>query len=157
MAENKPTKHEPPKSCKLRRWLFGASPSAILGRCLLGLRTGCKACKGCRANVHEIMMEAFEEGLARSERPKIKEERREVETVTVISTTHLTPYSLAEEEFIETQLAEDLGRELLRQGLVVIDSKTERTHTDERVTTTHRAIVQVLRPAKEEGKQCGTS
>lgn len=60
-------KHEAPRLCRIRRALFGASPSAILGRCTLGLRHGCRACKGCEHNVAEIMLEGFEEGTRRAQ------------------------------------------------------------------------------------------
>lgn len=56
-------KHEAPRRCRIRRALFGASPSAILGRCTLGLRHGCRACKGCDHNVAEAWQEGFAEGL----------------------------------------------------------------------------------------------
>lgn len=56
-------KHRAPIRCYLRRALFGASPSAILGRCTLGLRHGCRACKGCDHNVAEAWQEGFAEGL----------------------------------------------------------------------------------------------
>lgn len=147
MAENKPTKHEPPKSCKLRRWLFGASPSAILGRCLLGLRTGCKACKGCRANVHEIMREAFEEGLTRSERQKIKEERREV---IVCDIYEETLYSLEDRDSVEVRMAKNIGLQLLRQGLIEIKRRELHKETDGRNALQYRASVQAVRPTKEE-------
>lgn len=59
------TKHTPPRSCELRRALLGGRPSAILSRCLLGLRSTRKACKGCTANVAEAWQEGFAEGLKR--------------------------------------------------------------------------------------------
>lgn len=55
-------KHEAPRYCRIRRALFGASPSAIFGRCTFGLRRGCRACKGCEHNVIEAWQEGFAEG-----------------------------------------------------------------------------------------------
>jgi hypothetical protein len=55
-------KHEAPRLCRIRRALFGVSPSAIFSRCTLGLRHGCRACKGCEHNVAELRLEGFEEG-----------------------------------------------------------------------------------------------
>jgi hypothetical protein len=69
MIEINPLKHEPPWTCKLNRILFGASPSAIMGQCLLGrMSRGGGACVGCTANVHEIMWKGFQEGLERGEK-----------------------------------------------------------------------------------------
>lgn len=56
-------KHEPPRGCRLRRLLFGSSPSAILTRCTLGLWTSRPECKGCEANAHEAWLENFKKGL----------------------------------------------------------------------------------------------
>lgn len=58
-------KHEPPRTCRWRRALLGASPSAIFSTCLLGLRQTRKACKGCEANVAELIQEGFAEGLSK--------------------------------------------------------------------------------------------
>lgn len=55
-------KHAPPKWCRIRRAIVGASPSAIL-RCTLGLRSGCSKCKGCTENVGERIHEGFMAGL----------------------------------------------------------------------------------------------
>lgn len=60
-------KHEAPRLCRIRRALFGASPSAILGRCTFGLSHGCRACKGCEHNMAELMQEGFEEGTRRAQ------------------------------------------------------------------------------------------
>lgn len=62
MTNNK-IKHKPPLICYLRRALVGASPSAIMARCTLGLRHGCPKCKGCRANAREAWTEYFKKGL----------------------------------------------------------------------------------------------
>lgn len=59
-------KHAPPTLCKLRRKLFGASPSAKFGQCLEGVRTMRKACEGCTSNVYELMMEGALEGMRRA-------------------------------------------------------------------------------------------
>lgn len=61
MSDNK--KHCPPLRCILRRATVGASPSAMLTRCALGLWRTCKKCKGCSANVHEVWTENFQKGL----------------------------------------------------------------------------------------------
>lgn len=87
------------------------------------------------------------------ERPKIKEERREVETVTIVNCFCWTPYTLEEEKRIELRLAESLGRELLQQGLIDIKRRELRGTTDEHSILQYRAEVQVRRPTKEEAKQ----
>lgn len=56
-------KHKPPVLCYVRRWIVGASPSAVWGRCTLGLHHRCAACSGCTCNVHEIMEEGFLRGM----------------------------------------------------------------------------------------------
>lgn len=53
-------KHEAPRRCRIRRALFGTSPSAVFGRCTFGLWSGCQACKGCKHNVAEMWQEACE-------------------------------------------------------------------------------------------------
>lgn len=62
-------KHEAPRLCRIRRALFGASPSAIFSRCTFGLHHGCRACKGCEHNVAEAWLEGFEEGMRRAQEP----------------------------------------------------------------------------------------
>lgn len=87
------------------------------------------------------------------ERLKIKEERREVETVTTARSLYQTPYSLEKEERIETRLAEILGRELLRQGLITIERADMYQGALRLDTVSYSVKVQVLRPTKEEAKQ----
>lgn len=82
------------------------------------------------------------------ERPKIKEERREVETV--IASYYKTPHSLWEEARIETEISEILGRALLQQGLVSIKKINWNHDTPEGYVTRYIAEVQAVRPTKEE-------
>lgn len=75
MIEINPLKHEPPWICKLSRILFGASPSAIMSRCLLGRMNGGNACAGCTANVSTIMQEGFKQGIERGKKlPSVYEQ-----------------------------------------------------------------------------------
>ena len=69
-------KHEAPRYCRIRRALFGASPSAIFSRCTFGLRNGCRACKGCEHNVREQWLEWFQAGAAKAESIQIEEAKK---------------------------------------------------------------------------------
>ena len=60
-------KHKAPKMCHIRRALFGGSPSAIFGRCTLGLKSKCRKCEGCEHNVEEIWCENFMKSLREAE------------------------------------------------------------------------------------------
>ena len=56
-------KHRPPRSCYIRRAVWGYSPSAAFSRCTLGIRSTCSKCSGCQANVAEQIQEGFQAGL----------------------------------------------------------------------------------------------
>ena len=55
--------HDAPLMCKIERFLFGESPSALFAKCTLGRRRSREACKGCKHNVHEMIIKGFEQGL----------------------------------------------------------------------------------------------
>jgi len=67
-------KHKAPLWCRIRRSIVGYSPSAVLAKCSLGLKNGCKGCKNCENNRRETIVENFQKGLSEgiSERQKLE-------------------------------------------------------------------------------------
>lgn len=63
-------KHPAPWICKMKRKLFGASPSAILAKCSLGNRGRCRKCHKCEENTAEKIVEAFTNGIERAEKER---------------------------------------------------------------------------------------
>lgn len=55
--------HKPPLLCRIKRELFGPSPSCTLLRCTLGLWNECRWCAGCQANVRETYLQRIQEGI----------------------------------------------------------------------------------------------
>lgn len=72
----KTEKHKPPRLCYIRRALVGASPSAIITLCTLGLRGRCRRCAGCEANVREMWWGVFKTGLKNPERCEAAKEAK---------------------------------------------------------------------------------
>ena len=88
--------HKPPKSCYIRRWLIGCSPSAMFSRCTLGLIRSCKHCAGCSENVPERIAEGLKAGIEEG----IKNPRWRIEPDGTV--TELRPATPEEQKMLNT-------------------------------------------------------
>lgn len=61
--KEKTSTHKPPIICKIKTILLGTSPSAMLCKCTLGRRSVGKKCKGCLANIPDMIRTGFQEEL----------------------------------------------------------------------------------------------
>lgn len=68
-------KHAAPMYCKLRRTIFGTSPSLAGAVCGLGVKK-CRFCPGCEMNRREQWTEPFEKEVKNDRRRRFRNEKK---------------------------------------------------------------------------------